>query len=365
MPICKAFRVRAPKVCRTGSERRIAGGYPRPVTSLPVRNSRQQQFERLAELESGVVRLRNCDPDSSGFGTYGRILLVPIETGAAIGRSYRMDITGAMSGLWATLRAAQHPAGTWPGQGDQASIEATCFAALALRHQSSMEFGRAVQALQSLQNQDGSWLAFSCDEPAGCWTTAIAVLTLMQTGEPTKRVASGVRWLIGARGREGNSIWRWKLSTFDNKVEFDPRKFGWSWIPGTASWVIPTAFALIALRWARQRGPNKSAELNERIEVGVQMLLDRMCPGGGWNAGNGVAFGVPYSAVHRCHGYRAARTRRAREGTRRSVFIAWLVNRLPRMSHLLIVWRGASSPWRHIETSSREVEATLERTTKN
>ena len=23
------------------------------------------------------------------------------------------------------------------------------------------------------------------------------------------------------------------------------------------------------------------------------MLLDRMCPGGGWNSGNGVAFGVP------------------------------------------------------------------------
>ena len=26
------------------------------------------------------------------------------------------------------------------------------------------------------------------------------------------------------------------------------------------------------------------------------MLLDRMCPGGGWNAGNSLAFGVPYSA---------------------------------------------------------------------
>jgi hypothetical protein len=23
------------------------------------------------------------------------------------------------------------------------------------------------------------------------------------------------------------------------------------------------------------------------------MLLDRMCPGGGWNSGNGIAFGVP------------------------------------------------------------------------
>ena len=26
--------------------------------------------------------------------------------------------------------------------------------------------------------------------------------------------------------------------------------------------------------------------------IGASMLLDRMCPGGGWNSGNGVAFGV-------------------------------------------------------------------------
>jgi hypothetical protein len=29
-----------------------------------------------------------------------------------------------------------------------------------------------------------------------------------------------------------------------------------------------------------------------RIQLGIEMLLDRACPGGGWNAGNGVAFGV-------------------------------------------------------------------------
>src|SRR5712692_3361943 len=63
--------------------------------------------------------------------------------------------------------------------------------------------------------------------------------------------------------------------------------------PGTTSWVIPTAFALIALQQARQRGYGKTAQLTERIDLGASMLLDRMCPGGGWNSGNGVAFGVP------------------------------------------------------------------------
>jgi hypothetical protein len=31
---------------------------------------------------------------------------------------------------------------------------------------------------------------------------------------------------------------------------------------------------------------------NAQIQLGIEMLLDRACPGGGWNAGNGVAFGV-------------------------------------------------------------------------
>jgi hypothetical protein len=35
-----------------------------------------------------------------------------------------------------------------------------------------------------------------------------------------------------------------------------------------------------------------AAKRNDRIQLGIEMLLDRACPGGGWNAGNGVAFGV-------------------------------------------------------------------------
>ncbi len=27
--------------------------------------------------------------------------------------------------------------------------------------------------------------------------------------------------------------------------------------------------------------------------MGADMLLDRTCPGGGWNAGNGIAFSMP------------------------------------------------------------------------
>jgi hypothetical protein len=204
-----------------------------------------------------------------------------------------MDIARVMSGLRAILSANQRPTGAWGYRGNQDSVESTCFAILALRRHPSTEFARAVKVLQGLQNADGSWPAFAGDEPQGCWTTALAVLSLMAAQHESAGLARGIQWLLNARGREANWFWRWKLRTIDNKVQFDPTKFGWSWVSGTTSWVIPTAFALIALQQARQRGYDKTAQLTERVDLGASMLLDRMCPGGGWNSGNGIAFGVP------------------------------------------------------------------------
>jgi hypothetical protein len=206
---------------------------------------------------------------------------------------------------------------------------------LALRRQRGSELAPAIQALLGLQNSDGSWPAFTGDEPAGCWTTALAVLSLMATWPETKRLERGIQWLLDARGREGNWFWGWKLRTLDNKVRYDPAKFGWSWVSGTTSWVIPTAFALIALQQARQRGYNKTARLTERVDIGTSMLLDRMCPGGGWNSGNGVAFGVPLAPhIDATSIALLALTRHEEEpGVQRSLH--WLVNRLA----------GCSSPY--------------------
>jgi len=59
----------------------------------------------------------------------------------------------------------------------------------------------------------------------------------------------------------------------------------------TASWVVPTAYSLRALK--RARGTSQQKLLESRIVRGVEMLYDRICPEGGWNAGNGVVYGVP------------------------------------------------------------------------
>jgi hypothetical protein len=97
-------------------------------------------------------------------------------------------------------------------------------------------------------------------------------------------------WLLNCAGRESSWLWKWKFRTFDRHVSFDPDKFGWPWVPETVSWVVPTAFVILALNQL----PCACGGLElvpARTERGMKMLLDRACPGGGWNAGNGVVYG--------------------------------------------------------------------------
>ena len=70
----------------------------------------------------------------------------------------------------------------------------------------------------------------------------------------------------------------------------DPDKYGWPWVADSASWVIPTAFSIIAIK--QFTVCNRAAASEKRIHLGVEMLLDRVCVDGGWNAGNSVVYGV-------------------------------------------------------------------------
>jgi hypothetical protein len=90
-------------------------------------------------------------------------------------------------------------------------------------------------------------------------------------------------------GKEYNWFWKWKFRTADRHVRFDPDKSGWPWIPDTLSWVVPTAFAILALSPVRC-SCSSLKEIGVRVDCGIEMLIDRACPGGGWNAGNGVVY---------------------------------------------------------------------------
>jgi len=148
--------------------------------------------------------------------------------------------------------------------------------------------------LLDLQNPNGSWRAFRGDDSEGSGLTALAVIALINNGETTLQTERGVEWLLRSKGRESHWLWRWKFKTTDTHVRFDPSKFGWPWLPGTCSWVIPTALSIFALRQAFVCC--KPDQVRFRIRRGTELLLDRACPGGGWNAGNGVVYGVPLLA---------------------------------------------------------------------
>ena len=55
------------------------------------------------------------------------------------------------------LVARQDAFGLWGYQANQACVESACLAILALRHWPGPEIERAAQALQGLQNRNGSW----------------------------------------------------------------------------------------------------------------------------------------------------------------------------------------------------------------
>lgn len=171
----------------------------------------------------------------------------------------------------------------------QVALEPTCLSLLALRQRGSPATKPGIESLLRFQNPDGSWLTFVGDEQ-GCGLSGLAVLTLNNFAL-TRNVERTIAWLLRSRGREAHWLWKWKFRRCDTHVRFDPDKFGWPWQPDTLSWVVPTAFSVIALKQHISRHRNRKAA--SRIQCGVEMILDRACPEYGWNAGNSVVYGIP------------------------------------------------------------------------
>jgi hypothetical protein len=200
-----------------------------------------------------------------------------------------------LSSLLAELIVRQLPCGGWAAlaSSSQPALEPTCFTAPALGSFPGGALERAQEFLLRTQNPNGSWPAFSGNDNDGAWVTSLAVIALRDLILAIPARLQGVRWLMSCAGKESNWFWKWKFRTTDRHVRFDPEKFGWPWFPETVSWVVPTAFAVLALNQL----PCSCGGLDQvpfRVERGVEMLLDRVCPGVGWNAGNGVV----------CMGYR-------------------------------------------------------------
>ena len=183
----------------------------------------------------------------------------------------------------------QLPCGGWAARAGsaQAALEPSCLAALVPELYADA-LRRVRDFLLHVQNPNGSWPAIVGDDPDGAWVTSLAMMALRHHEPAIPARLRGFRWLINCRGKESHWLWRWKFVTADRHVRFDPHKYGWPWFPETVSWIVPTSCAILALRQLPS-----ACRSGDRVERAIDMLIDRACPGGGWNAGNGVVYAAP------------------------------------------------------------------------
>jgi hypothetical protein len=194
------------------------------------------------------------------------------------------------------LWAAQNPDGGWGYRpGLPSTTEPTAWSVLALKALEASP-GKTLDSaagwLQQAQMAVGAWPNASGKEP-GCWVSALACLALISLKGPSQdAIARGANWLNETWPAEGNFLWRLRQQQQAHSVVHQDHGLrGWGWTPNTASWVEPTAYALILLQNIPTRyRPSRAVK---RLQMGEKMLYDRACPGGGWNAGNPLVYGVP------------------------------------------------------------------------
>jgi hypothetical protein len=180
------------------------------------------------------------------------------------------------------LNTSQAPDGGWGYARDKQSYaEPTCYALLALARQSPDFQTRAQRSLTWLTahtNQVGALTLVAQPksnadlETFDNWGTLIAFFALQKLGLGAELRERYLQYLLNTRG-----------NLLDRKASQELKLNGdlqaWSWARGTASWVEPTAYALLGLKASGMKA-------HERVQVGESFLFDRACYDGGWNYGN-------------------------------------------------------------------------------
>ena len=169
--------------------------------------------------------------------------------------------------------------------------EATALGALALAGTSGAESRKLRQFLYDIQEKDGGWRARKSLE-CSSYATSLAIIALVMDAREDC-LTKALRWLLLHVGAESTFWAKLRFRFIDRRVQFNPEFYGWPWTNSTLSWVIPTSFAILAIRLCTFC--QRSSEITKRLDSALHMLRDRACPQGGWNAGNGVVDGIPLS----------------------------------------------------------------------
>jgi prenyltransferase/squalene oxidase-like repeat protein len=186
------------------------------------------------------------------------------------------------------LLSKQNRDGGWPYRRGRSWTEPTVYAILA-----SLSAGqegaarRGIDWLASLQRPDGGWPPQAGVEESSWVTSLVALLPPQRVGPAAHGRAIG--WLAGVTGEESTLLYRVREWLLGNQRQPEQEFPGWPWVPGTAAWVAPTAFAILALEKECRR--RQMPGLKSRIDAGRRFLLLHMCHEGGWNHGSVRALG--------------------------------------------------------------------------
>lgn len=180
------------------------------------------------------------------------------------------------------LRNRRGPEGGWGyRRGGTPAAEPTAIAALALLSTGddrAGDLGSAGDWLARHQHKGGSVPAAPGESAPG-WTTPYALLAWQQIGGHDEPRQLARDWLLRVAGKRMP-----RTQETGILLGHDPTLIGWPWVVGTHSWLEPTAMAILALRGERLGD-------HPRVRAGLEVVVDRAIPAGGWNYGNKSVFG--------------------------------------------------------------------------
>lgn len=169
-------------------------------------------------------------------------------------------------------------------EGELPAAEPLAWAATALiGHDRTSQAVPLLDELCQLQTAGGA-LGIYEGQAAPNWGTSLAVLAwsaALKSSSPPEAAAAeryraavvrGCRFLLELKGATIKP---------SGEVTHNTMLVGWPWVESTHSWLEPTAFCFLALKAAGMRA-------HPRADEAVQLMLDRILPGGGCNYGNTI-----------------------------------------------------------------------------